>query len=88
MHGARIEIHTALRSFARQTRIELFLHRSVHGTVRADLDCALPDVALRTLVEQVGASYCIEKGSIRIFPKGSSRCGRAQPARLFERIRP
>ncbi|HEY3053945.1 MAG TPA: hypothetical protein VGK04_11225 [Thermoanaerobaculia bacterium] len=74
LHAAGIDIQEALRSFSRQSKINIAVSPTLHRKVSIDVEREHPRVVLQQLVAQIKGSYCIEGNVIRVFRKPSQKC--------------
>ena len=64
--GPRMEIRAALRGIAEQARLDIAVETSVRGRVTTPTECVPAETALRIVLGQVGAAYCVEGGTVYV----------------------
>jgi type II secretory pathway component GspD/PulD (secretin) len=74
LHSAGTDIQEALRSLARQGKVNIAISPTLHRKVSIDVECERPRVVLQRLVAQIKGSYCVEGNVIRVFRKPSQKC--------------
>lgn len=68
-------VRTALRLLAEQAKVNIAFSKSLRGHVALRVNGEPAGRVLARITAQANADACIERNSVYVFPKGTTRCG-------------
>ena len=84
--GGKVSLHVngtplriVLRDISAQGRINIAIDPGVKGHIKANFDCVDPHDALRWVLPQAYAEFCVAGNVLRISREGTGACAHPEP---------